>query len=112
VGRVDLTDLPMYGISDTLLHKRYLDKNHQFRHLQITAAERGFIVDNFDTYGEAFASAAGGASPPCSRHPGPGGAVRVLAVGDRLLYLWSYGCGSATTTMSAAWAPIATLPPI
>ncbi|MDX5321503.1 MAG: hypothetical protein LPK45_10270, partial [Bacteroidota bacterium] len=54
MGRVDLYDMPSFG-SDTLLMKRYLDKNHLYRTGKLKAENRGLIDDNFGTYGGGFA---------------------------------------------------------
>lgn len=94
VGRVDVSDLPVFGSNDTLLHKQYLDKNHLFRHKFLTAREQGYIVDNFDTYGEAFAQCGWRSF---SAMFGDTMVAEVLyeywpTVADSS-YLWSYGCG-------------------
>ena len=40
IGRLDLTNMPMFG-TEQLLTKRYLDREHQWRHKQFTAREKG-----------------------------------------------------------------------
>ncbi len=47
VGRVDLYDMPSFPLSDTLLMKQYLDRDHAFRMGQLTVPTRAIINDNF-----------------------------------------------------------------
>lgn len=57
VGRVDLSNMPAFAKSETELLRQYLDKNHAFRHGQLTAPKRALIDDNFGFFGgEAFAT--------------------------------------------------------
>jgi len=57
VGRVDLSQMPAFGKSEAELLRRYLDKDHAFRHHQLVAERRGLICDKFgDFRGEAFVS--------------------------------------------------------
>jgi len=44
VGRVDLANLPAYSDSETELLRRYLNKDHSFRHGRITAERRGLMT--------------------------------------------------------------------
>ncbi|MBV8882013.1 MAG: hypothetical protein JO332_18805, partial [Planctomycetaceae bacterium] len=57
VGRVDLSQMPAFGKSETELLRRYLDKDHAFRHGRLEAVRRGLICDKFgDFRGESFVS--------------------------------------------------------
>lgn len=57
VGRVDLGRMPAFGKSETELLRRYLDRNHAFRHKKLEAERRALICDQFgDFKGEAFVS--------------------------------------------------------
>ena len=57
VGRVDLSQMPAFGKPEVELLRRYLDKDHAFRHGQLDAPRRGLICDKFgDFRGEAFVS--------------------------------------------------------
>lgn len=57
VGRVDLSQMPAFGKSETELLRRYLDKNHAWRHGRLEALRRGLVCDKFgDFRGEAFVS--------------------------------------------------------
>ncbi len=93
VGRVDFSNLPAFTASETELLRRYLDKNHQFRHRQLTVTARGVIDDHFGEYsGEAFAQDGWRGFAPLV------GAAAVstqdwsvaLVNGSAL---WAYGCG-------------------
>lgn len=96
VGRVDFANMPAFGASEQTLLQNYLDKNHDYRHKVIVAAEQAVIDDNFGYFGgEAFAATGwrnfsallGSANVAAADYfttlnttTGPG-------------YLWSYGCG-------------------
>ncbi len=57
VGRVDLSQMPAFGKSEAELLRRYLDKDHAFRHGTMEAERRGLICDKFgDFRGESFVS--------------------------------------------------------
>ena len=57
VGRVDLSQMPAFGKSEAELLRRYLDKNHAYRHGKLEAERRGLLCDKFgDFRGEAFVS--------------------------------------------------------
>jgi hypothetical protein len=57
VGRVDLSQMPAFGRSEVELLRRYLDKDHDYRHRRLEAERRGLICDKFgDFRGEAFVS--------------------------------------------------------
>ncbi len=59
IGRVDLANLPLFSQSETELLRRYLDKNHAYRHAQTNVTPDGLIADQFGIWGgEAFASMA------------------------------------------------------
>ncbi len=47
VGRIDLYDMPVFGVSDTALVKRYLNRNHLWRTGQTKSIERALVDDNF-----------------------------------------------------------------
>jgi len=99
VGRVDVARMDMFTafiptvVTFTDLMRRYLDKDHAFRHGQVAAQRRGLVDDNFGAMGgEAFASMAWrGFTAMFGRN----------AVHERdwfttlntESYLWAYGCG-------------------
>lgn len=47
VGRIDLYNMPVFGISDTVLMRNYLNRNHLWRTGQTHSIERALIDDNF-----------------------------------------------------------------
>lgn len=47
VGRVDLSDMPAFGVTETELLRRYLDKNHRYRHRVINPDRRALHIDGF-----------------------------------------------------------------
>src|SRR5665213_1807976 len=53
VGRVDLYNMPSFPLSDTLLMKQYLDRDHAFRMGQLVVPTRAIIDDNFGLIREA-----------------------------------------------------------
>jgi hypothetical protein len=51
-----MANLAAYALSEVELLRRYLNKNHAFRHKQFTVERRGLIDDHFGVFGgEAFA---------------------------------------------------------
>lgn len=55
VGRVDMYDMPAFGMSDTALTRRYLNKAHNFKNNQYNIVLRGLIDDEIGGFGgEAF----------------------------------------------------------
>jgi hypothetical protein len=98
VGRVDLANLPAYPLSEVELLRRYLNKNHAFRHRQFVLERRGLIDDHFGVFGgEAFAVNG------WRNFAGLFGDTQTIA-GDWLTtlgtqgFLWGYGCGDGTYT--------------
>lgn len=96
VGRVDLADMPAFKLTEVELLRRYLKKNHDFRHDRINAQAKGLIDDNFGAFkGEAF---------------GWGGWTTFAALFGaentddldwfstlpKTAYLWGYGCGGGS----------------
>ena len=54
IGRVDFSNLPVFGVSDTVMMKRYLNKNHLYRTGQIRSMRRAMVQDNFNFQNEGF----------------------------------------------------------
>lgn len=97
IGRVDLTNMTQFGMSDTLLVKQYLNKAHAFKTGQLATVRRGLVDDNFGPMGgEAFAST--------------GWRDFSTMFGDSIFnrdyltsikngnYLFTYGCGAGSYT--------------
>lgn len=101
VGRVDLSKLPAFALSETELLRQYLNKDHNFRNHLITAQQRGLIDDNFGVgVGEAFAAdgwrnfaAFFGASNTFTTSAW-------VATLTNQSFLWGYGCGPADYVLS------------
>ena len=110
VGRVDMAGLPAFAQSERELLRRYLNKDHAFRHHWEPADRRALIDDHFGVMsGEAFAangyrvfSALVGASNTVA-----GDWLPTLLGGQS--YLWGYGCGPGSYTSAADIATSAEL---
>jgi PKD repeat protein len=97
VGRVDFANLPALGLSETELLRRYLQKNHAFRHGEIDVVYRGLIEDNFGSFEEGFSQNG------LRNFSAFFGADSVFSLDYRSTlqnesYLWSYGCGAGSYT--------------
>src|SRR5690606_4061701 len=93
IGRIDLTNMTAFGIGDTALMKRYLNKNHQFRIGNLQAAKRGLVDDNFGAFGgEAFAASAFRIYSTLFSLPVTTTDYRSTM--GAASYLFSYGCGA------------------
>jgi hypothetical protein len=108
VGRVDFFDMPGNGAAvpwpnETELMRRYLNKDHAWRHKQVTAPRRALManrVGDFD--GQAFAATGYRNFQP---FVGAGNIVeadisdtappdqRWISLASKTAWLWSYGCG-------------------
>ena len=92
-GRVDVANMPAFGLSESVMLRRYLDRDHAYRNAVIRVDGGGLIDDNFGAFsGEAFAANAWRNFPPLLGDT----AVKELDFFTTLQfqpYLWSYGCG-------------------
>jgi hypothetical protein len=97
VGRIDFANLPMLPFTEEELMRKYLEKNHAYRHKFFTTRPRALVDDNFGVFGgEAFGS--------------NGWRLASLVSADSISaqdyfstlntepYQWSYGCGGGTYT--------------
>jgi len=93
LGRVDMAELPAFlPLSEIDLLRRYLNKNHCYRHGVLSAAARAIIDDNFGVFrGEAFAQNGWRNFAPLLG-PSQIRAGKWNATGTER-YLWGYGCG-------------------
>lgn len=98
VGRIDLSNLPSFAITEAGLLSRYLKKNHQFRHNQIHVNKSALIDDNFPAFSEKFSQSAWKSFSSLVGYDNisVGQYETDLFNGDG--YLWSYGCGSGIYT--------------
>lgn len=96
VGRVDLADMPAFKLSEVELLRRYLNKNHRFRHGQVVAQSKGLIDDNFGAFsGEAFGWGA------WSNFATFFGSDQIddldwFSTLAKTPYLWAYACGGGS----------------
>lgn len=109
VGRVDLSNLSSFALSELELLRRYLDKNHQFRHKTTSVESQGLIDDGLGVFGgEAPAQSA------WRDFAAFFGAANTVS-GDWLTvpmsetYLWAFGCGGGTFTSCSGVATTAQL---
>jgi hypothetical protein len=109
VGRVDFADMPGGGASETDLLKRYLGKDHAFRHAQRRASARALIGDRAgDAGGEAF-GASGFRTFSALLGPAKITSANVednAPINDRWIsrltaqdWLWVYGAGGGDVTL-------------
>jgi hypothetical protein len=94
VGRVDFYDMPEFDDSDTLLLKKYLDRNHLWRRGKLKSVNRALIDNNFS--GLNLAST--GWHNFTTFFPKDSISITAdyfTAMKDAP-YLWSYGCGAGS----------------
>jgi hypothetical protein len=96
VGRVDLFNMPAFSPNDTLLIKKYLIKDHDFKIGNITASPRGLIDDNFTSL-NLTAQAWRGFSAMFGPQNISSGKDYFTTMHDSS-YLWSCGAGAGSFT--------------
>lgn len=107
VGRVDFADMPSFG-NETELLRRYLGKNHDFRHAIRRVTPRALLGEGFGDFGgEAFA-ASGFRTFPALLGPGRTTIANVednSPANERWIsrltaqdWLWVYGAGAGSAT--------------
>ncbi|MFK7806461.1 MAG: T9SS type A sorting domain-containing protein [Saprospiraceae bacterium] len=95
VGRVDLSNLSDFTLSEIELTRQYLNKAHQFKLGSIEVNRRALIDDNF---GQAFAAPAASGwrnFAPMFGHESVAELDYFETMSEES-YLWSYGCGSGS----------------
>ena len=97
VGRVDLSNLPSFLISEQELLRAYLIKNHRFRHKVFDCNRQAVIDDNFTSYNEAFAANGYRNFPAFFGDDKVFDADYFTSLKNDN-FLWSYGCGAGTHT--------------
>jgi len=101
VGRVDLSDLPAFALNEQELLRRYLQKDHDFRHRVFAVRERALITDNFFNFNnEGFANNGWRNFSPLVGESNitEGPYFSTLATQD---YLMAYGCGNGSFTSAS-----------
>ena len=98
VGRVDLANLPAFAESETELLRRYLDKNHAYRHKLYSVPSRALIDDRFGAFvNESFAVDGWRNFAPLLTSANIVSGNWISSLQSRS-WLWAYGCGLATHT--------------
>lgn len=102
VGRVDFANLSSFSESEADLMKRYLDKDHNWRHKVVSVPNAAVVDDNFGvfTYPAPYMNEYFGASgwrnfsPLVGRDNVNSGVFRTDLLNND--YLWAYGCGGGS----------------
>jgi len=98
IGRVDLSNMPLFGINDTLLVRNYLEKAHAFKTRAFVPERRALVDDHFGAMGgEAFA-ASGFRSFATMFGKSNVAEADYLPSIKQGSYLFTYGCGAGTYT--------------
>lgn len=93
VGRVDMFNLPAFGLDEAVLLKRYLDNDHAYRNAITLFEQRALVDDNFGAFaGEAFASSGWRNFGPMVGNTNVQALDFFTSMRDAS-YVWSYGCG-------------------
>ena len=104
IGRVDLFDLPAFSLSETELLRRYLDKNHAFRHGLNNARRRGLIDDNVGVLWGLAVTGIGLRNFSAMFGPAQVHHLDYLSTMADESYLWSQGCGGGSYVSCAGVA--------
>lgn len=101
VGRVDLSDMPAFGLSETELIRKYLWKDHNFRFNFFRFQKKAVIDDNFGEFGgEAFSASAWRDFTAFFGRANVASADYFTTL-YFAAYLWSYGCGAGSYTSAS-----------
>jgi hypothetical protein len=110
VGRVDFANMPAFALSEQELLRRYLNKDHNFRHKLIAPERRALIDDHLGIQGgwEAFAANGWRVFAPFfgSTNTLAGNWLPTLSAQS---HLWGYCCGGGTYTSASDVASTAQL---
>ena len=100
VGRVDLARMPAFSpLTEIDLLRRYLDKDHHFRHGRLAAPARGLVDDHFgygrgpvNSFTEGYAT---GAFRTLSALFGSDRVTEgdLLSILEKEAFLWAHACG-------------------
>lgn len=99
IGRIDLSNLPIMGASETALYQRYFVKNQAYRHRQVNYRRRALIQDNLTGFAERFSQGAWKSFSTLIgldsiTHNQPYG----IMTADTASYLFSYAASTGTYT--------------
>ncbi len=100
VGRVDFSNMPIFSESQYELLRRYIKKNHAYRHGEVTIKRQGVLEDNFNLP-EGFAQNGYRNFAPLlgRKNVKDGDYSGALNNGN---YLWSYGAGAGADNFRSA----------
>lgn len=102
VGRVDLSNMPNFRNTEEELLKRYLKKDHDFRHKIFTAQQQAVIDNNFglDGFDSSFYASCGWRSFVAMFIPSALKAADYFrsTLPANSSYLWAYGAGGGNYT--------------
>lgn len=103
IGRVDLSNMPDFKETEEFLLRRYLNRNHDYRHKLFTAEQRALIDNNFglDGFDNSFYASCGWRSFNAMYNPSKITNADYFTKGKIESYLWAYGAGGGTYT--SAW---------
>lgn len=99
VGRVDLSGMTSFTLTETQLTKNYLDKDHNYRKKVFSPIKRAVIDDNFGYFsGEAFAASGYKNFGPLVNPSNVVANDYFTTMANGTSYQWSYGCGGGSFT--------------
>lgn len=108
VGRIDFADMPVAGGDEIALLRRYLQKDHDYRHARTRVTPRALLADRFgDFSGEAFAASGvrnftallgPGRIEVAPAQDGAGASQRWISRLNSQDYLWAFGAGGGADT--------------
>ncbi|MHC1769307.1 MAG: cohesin domain-containing protein [Verrucomicrobiia bacterium] len=109
VGRVDFADLPAFASSESELLRRYLNKNHAFRHGSSNPGRCALIDDHLGLLRGEVPAATGWRNFAPLFGTDNVVAADWLTTLDNQSYLWGYGCGGGTFTSCGGVATVSEL---
>lgn len=98
VGRVDFANLRTIAQTEGELLRRYLAKDHAFRHASLSVERRGLVDDHFGLLSGEVPAANGWRNFAAFFGATNTAAGDWFTVLDTQSYLWGYGCGPGTYT--------------
>ena len=96
VGRIDLYNMPGFSKNDTLLVRKYLQRNMLWRNNRLVTVERALIDDNFGTLN--LSSTGYQNFSAMLRNDSIFDNRDYITSQKTGAYLWSYGCGGGSNT--------------
>ncbi len=96
VGRIDFSNLPSFEITEPGLIRKYIQKNHNFKHAATQVYKRALIEDNFLNFNEKFSQSAWKSYAALAGYDNVTVGQYETGLQDENGYLWSYGNGGGT----------------